>query len=435
MLDAATLTATAAFCRTHRSLPKPASALKLALGRSFPLIRSLFLTLVVAGCSDRPTSPTPQPVPDLSSVLPTSEIRRPQEEPFVEISKTVPGFGGYFLEGGKLVGYTTDLAQAPAARAALDAVAQKRRSAVGEATSTAPVPEIRQASYSFVQLSAWRDALFGQLVRSDLIIFDDLNEARNLIEIGLKSESGRPASIEIVRQLGIPPNAVEMRVSGRVSSTTDSLRTYKRPLQGGLQIAYHDTAWWTCSFGFNAYRHNAYGGSYGFVTNSHCSSSLFADDNTIFYQPDTLSVHRIGVSQFDPMPQPGCSGNCRYSDALAAAYDTTNFTLGLIARPTNRVLGAGGIGSVAIDGSLPNLNIVGKSPYSTQGDLVDKVGRTTGWTYGGVATTCVDIQGDDGGWPAHRRTPAGTASLRSRVFPAAAVPPGACRRAYSPLER
>lgn len=49
------------------------------------------------------------------------------------------------------------------------------------------------------------------------------------------------------------------------------------------------------------------------------------------------------------------------------------------------------MGSITIDSQNPPMTIVGEFPYPVGGEMVDKMGRTTGWTYGFVKKTCVDM--------------------------------------------
>jgi hypothetical protein len=63
-------------------------------------------------------------------------------------------------------------------------------------------------------------------------------------------------------------------------------------------------------------------------------------------------------------------------------------TVGSIARTTLRGLTAG---SLTIDGVQPSFTITDRQPFSLMGQTLDKIGRSTGWTVGTVALTCVDF--------------------------------------------
>lgn len=47
-------------------------------------------------------------------------------------------------------------------------------------------------------------------------------------------------------------------------------------------------------------------------------------------------------------------------------------------------------GSITIDSANPRFRIIGEAAYPVAGQTLEKIGRTTGWTYGQVTNTCVD---------------------------------------------
>ena len=53
--------------------------------------------------------------------------------------------------------------------------------------------------------------------------------------------------------------------------------------------------------------------------------------------------------------------------------------------------GPGMAGSIVIDPNNPWLAITGVQNWPWQGQMVDKVGRTTGWNWGWVRRTCVTM--------------------------------------------
>ena len=135
--------------------------------------------------------------------------------------------------------------------------------------------------------------------------------------------------------------------------------------------------------------HCLWAGDEGFVTASHCSDRQGAVDGTRYYQPSSQVPNSfIGNEIADPPYVRNSSGcpkgrKCRRSDAnfSSRGAGARTFSLGTIAR-TN----APGSGSLEIAGTF---TIVDEG-VATQGQLVDKVGRTTGWTRGQVSNTCVN---------------------------------------------
>lgn len=135
------------------------------------------------------------------------------------------------------------------------------------------------------------------------------------------------------------------------------------------------------------------GGVRVFVTNSHCSSSSWDTDASIFHQPYPSrfsEVNRIGQEYRDRRGE-SCgflSPNvCRYADATAVRIDAgITSDRGKIAR----TLYAGGTtgGSLQIDAASPSFRITSEgTPYQNQ--FVNKIGARTGWSRGRVTKTCV----------------------------------------------
>ena len=109
-----------------------------------------------------------------------------------------------------------------------------------------------------------------------------------------------------------------------------------------------------------------------------------------YHQP--VAPNFIGTEVSDPVyftggPCPRLR-KCRFSDAARVQYASgVSSDLGGIARTTFR---APSFGSGIINGLNPFFNITAEvSPI--QGATVNKVGRTTGWTYGTVNGTCVTL--------------------------------------------
>jgi hypothetical protein len=361
---------------------------------------ALALALLVAACTEQPTTPTApnRAEPNLSSVAPRSGIEHPGEAAFEEISQTVPSFAGYFLEGGQLVVYVTDLSQAQAA----EAVRRVNSTGRGDALLAHASTVVRPARYSFLQLRQWRDqieqnVLFGLSDAASI----DLDEGINRIVVGLADGSGKAQLENGLTRLGVPTEAVDVQVTGRVSPST-LLTDSVRPVEGGLAsaVTFNDTAqtvpW--CTFGFNAY----YGSTAVVLTSSHCTSQTYGDDPTptVFYQNLITSGDRIGSEWYDPSSF-FCNSTvkCRYSDAAMIKYDSgVNFQLASIARTLSYDTTWGVDGSKTIDSSNPQFSITSEQDYLAQGYAVDKVGRTTGWTRGTILGTCVDFLGSDGYW-------------------------------------
>jgi hypothetical protein len=174
-----------------------------------------------------------------------------------------------------------------------------------------------------------------------------------------------------------------------------TLRDKIRPVPGGVQIRFSN---FLCTLGYNATR----GGIPGFVTASHCTDQQGGiRQPTEYFQPlNQVADEFIGVERVDPdyfRNQQGCprGAKCRFSDSSWAEYDVASLSAGdQIARTT-------GInnGSLTIDPNNPSFSVTSKDASGNQlvGTVVNKVGRTTGWSQGPVSASCVDtgVQGSN----------------------------------------
>jgi hypothetical protein len=133
------------------------------------------------------------------------------------------------------------------------------------------------------------------------------------------------------------------------------------------------------------------------VTNSHCTLNRGTVENTPYYQQPIAPLdpkQLIGIEVMDP-PFFQCSPTlvCRWSDAAIARYETarTPVRFGSIYRTA--FFGTGNAaGSIEIGGSNPKFfSITDEAPFPLGGEVVDKVGRTTGWTRGPVIGTCLNV--------------------------------------------
>ena len=134
------------------------------------------------------------------------------------------------------------------------------------------------------------------------------------------------------------------------------------------------------------------------MTASHCTNVQGGVEATPYWQPAGSGAStQIATEVSDPAYEkslPGCPrGNrvCRYSDAARAVYTNgTSGALGLIARtdaPNNNSLEVVGSFTIKSDDCNGQATVGGCLPSGT---VVNKVGRTTGWTQGQITNTCVN---------------------------------------------
>ena len=132
------------------------------------------------------------------------------DEQFATVAKRVPSFGGaYFDEAGTLVILLTTPS---------DEAARQSRDALVEILGKDYAVEtykVLEATYSFVDLKRWYEAIRDiHLVAPDLA-FKDIDEQRNRITLAFEDpDRHRPAlEAELVR-LGVPLDAVNIEQSG-----------------------------------------------------------------------------------------------------------------------------------------------------------------------------------------------------------------------------
>lgn len=362
--------------------------------------------LALAGCSDEPslTDPIPtQPEEIEERKVPATEslqdrVERPHEAPFREISRTVKEFGGYFYDReGNMVAYLTDPGREAAARELLEPILQIRERELGERERSTGRILFRKADFSFSELAAWRDRATHAVLDVPGVEWTDLDEVENRFVVGISKPSVEAEVLRVLREREVPREAVLFEEAGRIVDLV-TLRQHSRPLEGGFQI--QRAGGGNCTLGFNAYW-NGYG---TFLTNSHCTATQLSTSYSLFYQSNnSISSHLAGMEIHDPAGW-SCGffwhTRCRWSDAAVVyKYNSVPWNLGWVARTNSWGFGQGDSGSIHVNPNNPRMRITGEYSYPTVGVMMDKMGRTTGWTYGYVAKTCVD-HNKQGGWRA-----------------------------------
>jgi len=306
---------------------------------------------------------------------------RTVDELLASIDAASGGFGGLFIdEAGDLNVYLADAAEEGVAIEAADEVLKLK------GLEALPI-RVRRAEHRFLDLARWRGQV-KDLLAAPGVSLTDVDEAANRVRIGIEDESARPRVEAEVARLGVPPEAVIIEVTGPFVYRA-SLQGRVRPVVGGLQIAFGCSAssCYVCTDGFLAIR----AGKKGFVTNSHCTDARGIVEQTAYSQPfpTTTAARRVGKETADPAFFTGgacpAGRRCRYADAaFVQKKREVDFKRGFIARPAY-------VGSLSISVTSPRFRVVSEDPGPLVGEVLEKVGRTTGWTQGTVTDTCVDI--------------------------------------------
>jgi hypothetical protein len=348
-----------------------------------------------AACTDAgiPSEPVVRPSMTVGSV---SEETTPAQG---EVAQAVPGFGGYFLDAdGAPTVYLTDPSRRVEVEHALAGFLTDRG-------FTASDLRIRQGAYAYAQLEGWYRAARPHAFGVAGIILGDVDEAANRIRFGVANASAAAALQSAITQLGIPADAVIVQQRAPIT-TMATLRDDVSPLQGGLQINFLNAGGVVgvsllCTLGFNA----VIDGVSSFITNSHCSQVEGGEETpTDYYQPlqDSDGDRMVNpekliateaddphwFSSLDCAQSPAIQ--CRWSDASRAAYTppaAAEARLGRIARTLRPSTSLTDV-ELTIDGFF---TIKREQTRGVVGEVANKVGRTTGWTFGTTTATCVDV--------------------------------------------
>lgn len=385
------------------------------------LFVALGLACVVTSCTDAPiTQPPANAGADDASAVSTlvraqsvrggvgasSRRARGLDAEFARIAREVRGFGGMFMDdAGRLNVYLTDPdASEGEVRSALARAGAPGRAFRSASTLAATEVVVHQGRYDFLELAEWHDRMLP-ILGLEGVVFTHVDETRNRLGIGVEAGVSRTTVDAGLEALGVPVEAVVTVPSRGISPLVgNTLRDVQRPRAGGPQITFRDTdgAWFLCTLGFNILRADEAGRSAPeFITNSHCSAVSGQVTGTGYYQalPEVLGGHArefIGTELVDPalFASPCFEGFvCRWSDALIAGYDHRSpVSLGSIFRTS--FFGEGtSSGSIEVGGRGGRLfRIRGEAPFPQLGEVLNKVGRTTGWTRGKVVLTCAHFE-------------------------------------------
>jgi len=326
-------------------------------------ISTAVLLVFAAACSDN-TGPQ-------RAAEPLALIRPQQAPDMGALSRALPGFGGLFMDHGVPTVYLTDLGQRGLAERLLGGFA-RARGAAGI--------RVLAGRFAYRDLDKWFQDVSNEVFAQGRVVFVDLDEAQNRVLVGVERGASHANVRALAARLGVPAEAIAVRDAEPIHYMA-TLRDQVRPVVAGLQINFSN---FLCSIGFNA----TSGGQASFVTASHCTDRQGGVEGTQYFQPlSTTANSFIGTEVDDPTyfrNRNGCpkGRRCRFSDASRAAYAAgVPFTLGGIAATS-----APNNGSIVITGTIA----ITAEGSAVVGDVVNKIGRTTGWTQGTVSATCVN---------------------------------------------
>jgi len=249
-----------------------------------------------------------------------------------------------------------------------------------------PTPNLAMSPQAQSRLAALFGAASPEVLALPGTVFADHDESNGRLLFAIEHAGARPAVERALARLGVTEGeyAIEVREPVRQMAT---LRDVFRPTVAGIQIHFGN---YVCTMGFNV----SHSGGRSFITNSHCTNTQGGVEGTVYYQPSSSVSGVIATEVADPVYVKGGScpkgKKCRQSDASRALYASgTASNQGEIAKTTganNSSLTTAGIFTIT---SQDNNRAVGLNA------IVNKVGRTTGWSQGRVTNTCVNtnVQG------------------------------------------
>ena len=332
----------------------------------------VLLAAALTGC-EHPTETSTLPAASISASQLTqmqspSVLEVDLDAEWARIARTqVHGFVGYWRSGDGA--YIVAIAPPGDARQAEEFVRQSLATR-GQLASV----RSRSVIFSFDQLYEWKTQL-SSLLLNPSIYWVDIDETANQLVFGVESLRVQDEILQAVTAVHALPAAISV-IESQLPVERTTLQDYFRPVPGGVQIV--STAG-TCTLGFNATRWSIS----GFITAAHCSTTKFSTDGTV--QNQNGSTLRIGVEYSDPSTP-------RRSDASMYQYDAgVAPDWGHLARTTYASVNSRG--SSTIDGLKPTFRITTKASNGVHlvGELVNKMGRTSGWTQGQVLRTCVSL--------------------------------------------
>jgi hypothetical protein len=346
--------------------------------------------LALVGCIDQDPVSTSALSPQFDNSVAEDSIGDVPE--LAVIAREVPSFAGvYFDEQGRLVIALTDLRDAARAEQAIRPLLGQHRTPAGVVTRSSVHILTKHVQYTFLELAKYRSRLRGHIWAISGVTSLDVKEPENRVLVGISSSSAEPALKALFLDLQIPLNAVRIINMPRARETATLDDNMGSNIQGSWRITNSGNG---CSLGFSARRVSD--GSPVFVTNSHCTQAPHSPDNSQFFQAGNY----IGTEIVDPVAQ-GCwwfnvwQTQCRHADA-ALASAAIPIQLGVIARTVERLDCEDCHASITVDPANPTLQITGHNGFIIEGEYLDKIGQTSGWTTGKVEDRCGDAM--DGGW-------------------------------------
>ncbi|WP_164017608.1 hypothetical protein [Pyxidicoccus trucidator] len=318
------------------------------------------------------------------------------DEALLALEQSLPNLGGFYLdETGTariLLTGKANAAERSNAAAIGNALAGQRASRFKDIAARRPTV-VEEARFRFSELVSMRDRSV-EVLNVPGVQTLDADERRNRVGVGVASAEAAERVREWWAKQGLPVEGLEVSVQEPVRLLT-TLDDEVRPVPGGYKITNDNGS--GCTIGYSV-RHNDRNGEMGFITNSHCTNVQGGTENTEFDQPQSgfLDPNDIGIERMDPnyiSTLSGCpSGKlCRHSDSAYANFKNSSWArLGRLAEPVSYCNNPTTHCTLTVNTSteIP-VGVMSGAPLI--GQDFEKVGQTTGWTFGPIANTCFTV--------------------------------------------
>jgi hypothetical protein len=323
---------------------------------------------------------------------------RGAEDDLLRLEAELPELGGgYFDDHGRFVVLLTDVSRGSVAKT----LARRHLSGwrMGDATRNTFAIQgdagivIQPAQYRFSTLVAWHSKVRAALpIPGASVSSLDADERSNRLRVGLIDVASTPVLVAKLASIGIPVDGIEVVEQGYGTAASD-LRDYKRPTGAGIQISRNVNGLdYVCSLGWNVTDGL---GRVGFLTAGHClitTDMATGGMGAVFGQPapnDPLGS--VVLNSPWNYSGPGCGGQpyCTEADAIFVQYNSSSNSQRRLAKTEYYGVNYAK-GSITFASGFSWYNNLFYAYVGYVGASVDKMARTTGWTRGTVAASCVD---------------------------------------------
>ena len=360
-----------------------------------------------------------------------------ESELLLDLARQIEGFGGIYYEpdGGRLVVAVTEEGRGSlgVARAAFSAALRAGTSPVSSAVAAPAAMVERVVEHTFLELAQHRARLRAPLFALPGVVSLAVDEQLNRVAVGLEDSASRGAVMDLAVDLGVPEemlsfsDGVSVEPSRAVGATgigesrsatsshtlQDSIPGGK--LRGGYQVAaaHPNNTQKKCTLGFTAIVDDNGKPKKVFISASHCSKKVFKLDRGKWGQHEARIGRWVGVEGKDP-PVMRCDGflwteyDCRHSDATLVEVDRfAPWALGELAKTKGGYVWRCNSGSddedykgeypecvIDVDTDDPVIKIDAQRRGVVKNELLQKMGRVSGWAWGRVLETCEDVKID-----------------------------------------